>query len=238
MFHVEHYRASWESEVCSTWNKSGGFLDAHGSVSGVPNKILLFTVPGIGACAQRQPGTCAVSSASWAPNQRMTHPSEDNVLRDHDKRSFILPRARDVTNASSLGRILETSNPMGRMATSLSPSFLVTSFRKAHFFLFGSSNVTLKFGLWSLIARPGKPAPEPTSASRPFANVSKDNAKMLSPNWNRTTSSSLEIVVRAIFRPHIDSKSMYDCILSQISKGTSRQYGCKRSWILVADSVN
>src|SRR5579859_6160156 len=143
--------------------------------------IFRFIVPGIDVCTQCQPGIRAVSSASSEPSQKITRPSRDSVLRDHDKRSSILPKARDVTNLSSSGRIAEDSNPIERMSTSVSSSLRVTSFRKAHFFLFGSSKVTLKFGHKSLIAKPGKPAPEPTSASRPCSKLSKDNAKMLSP---------------------------------------------------------
>jgi len=143
--------------------------------------ILRLAVCGIALCIQCQSGIRVVLSASSAPNQRMTRPSPDSVFRDHDKRSSILPRARAVTNWSTFGRICESSNPTERTSTPLSSSFRVTSFRKAHFFLLGSSNVIVSLGHKSLIAKPGKPAPEPTSASRPCSKLSKDNAKMLSP---------------------------------------------------------
>src|SRR6185437_9650654 len=210
MFHVEHSECAASARICSTWNKLSPILALQVLACGLPDKILLFTVPGIGTCTQRQPGICVVFSASSAPNQRMTRPSLDRMLRDHDKRSPIPPKPGAVTIASPFVGIFEASKRTGRTSTLLSCSFRATSFRKAHFFLFGSSNVTLQFGHRSLIAKPGKPAPEPTSASRPFAKFSRDNAKMLSPKWNRTMSSSFEIVVRAIFFPHIESKSMYD----------------------------
>lgn len=182
MFHVEHSKEAArdrdlfhvEQTLLGDWSDCPYLL-------GLPAMIFRFSVPGIVFRTQCQSEACTAVSASSAPNQRMTRPSPDRAFRDHDKRSSTFPSARDVTNASSFGRILEASNPMERMATSLSSSFRTTSFRKAHFFLFGSSNITLRFGRKSLIAKPGKPAPEPTSASRPCSKLSKDNAKMLSP---------------------------------------------------------
>src|SRR6185437_12384202 len=44
------------ARICSTWNKLAPILALQAFVCGLPDRILLFIVPGIGACTQCQPG--------------------------------------------------------------------------------------------------------------------------------------------------------------------------------------
>jgi hypothetical protein len=48
------------------------------------------------------------------------------------------------------------------------------------------------------IANPGKPAPDPTSASRPFSMGTDEAAKKLSPKWKRSISMGSTTVVSEI----------------------------------------
>src|SRR5258708_8744425 len=65
-----------------------------------------------------------------------------------------------------------------------------------------------------LRARPGKPAPVPTSASRQFSTGSSFEAYMDSPKWRRTISTGSVIEVKLTDRFHRSKIDVYSRILA------------------------
>ena len=80
--------------------------------------------------------------------------------------------------------------------------FALTSDRNVAFLVFDSISVTSRPGTNRASGMPGRPAPEPTSASRPFSIGTAGMAAILSPMWNRRMSSGSITVVRETRRFH------------------------------------
>ena len=108
-----------------------------------------------------------IRAASSPPTQRTSFPDSASEPVDHDRRFSNAPTARAVTKSNLAGSI-RTSSIRDRVTVTLERARdRMTSDRNVDFFKFDSISSTKSSG--ESIARgiPGKPAPEPTSASRP-----------------------------------------------------------------------
>jgi len=125
--------------------------------------------------------------------------------------------AREVTTSSECSSIKHFSNLHLKTSTPLIPSRLTTSDRNAAFLPFDSMSATLNSGRMIFSANPGNPAPDPTSASRPFSTATAFAANMDSPKCLSRITRTPVIPVRLIFSFHCERISMNPRIFSDAS---------------------
>jgi len=90
------------------------------------------------------------------------------------------PRAREQTKSRGATSSPSSSYRLTSTRVSGSSMFQSTSAKNVAFFMFDSTRNMFRFGRMILSGMPGKPAPEPTSASRPFSTGTATAAYILS----------------------------------------------------------
>src|SRR5579883_2050130 len=154
---------------------------------------------------------------SSIPSHNSTWPVSLSVNLAHWSKCVWSPIAREQMRSKKFCSVEKFSYLVRAISTWESFSASLTSLRKAHFFVFGSIKVTSKSSEMILSGSPGKPAPVPTSASRPRCVGSREDTKMLSPKWRPTISFSSSMDVRGIVRFHLLSNERYRAILRSCS---------------------
>ena len=155
--------------------------------------------PGTVTRSQFQPPKVDISSASRAPNHKISRPPGASLSRAHRMSSAWSPNALQVIVVKQLTSLCRSCHRALSTRTSESPSVRAASDKNAHFFVFGSIRMSFQEGSNSLRANPGKPAPLPMSNRTPPESCSQRMARKLSEKFLLTISRGSLIVVRFSF---------------------------------------
>ncbi len=129
-----------------------------------------------------------------------------------DRRRAIKPpstrTARDTARSARPPDETQASNRRAATSTPSKPQARITSFRNVHFLLFDSTRVIGTSGATSFKARPGKPAPVPTSTMDPRSGATADRVARYrdSPNSSDTIFRGSLIAERLIRWFHLRSR--------------------------------
>src|SRR6185437_1891628 len=187
MFHVERYfgpEGTPDVLECSTWNTLDGAATAYGAA--VPNRTKRRDEPGIFiGDYQFHSFSARTTSTSPSPKKSTSLPLANNLSRDQLIRRACFPIALEQIKSNG-SKPLTSSMRLRRTVTFERSSRRATSDKNAAFFAFASIRVVRSFGIAMARGKPGKPAPEPTSASRPSRIFNAEATTRLSPKWNFT----------------------------------------------------
>jgi hypothetical protein len=121
----------------------------------------------IGSC-QVHPSTARTSGRSRPPTHRAARFALKRFDAAHCRNVWNPPTAREHTKSSGASSSPNSSYRLIRTRAFTTSISRMTSARKVPFFAFDSTTKISSSGAKILIGNPGKPAPEPMSASRPF----------------------------------------------------------------------